>query len=174
MNENAVWYYPEPSEAAKRGSEGAGRVLEGRAKVGLAAGRSVSVQRPALKLVKMRRLHALGSPRGTASGGVMRFWSAAEQEDRLVLGDVLLHELQRRRVRVGVEHLVGQRRGHLGAQDVVDEQVRVVRTCVASFGIAIESKNSVAPPFGNQRLDRRRPLRLASSARARAMLMSPE
>ena len=47
-------------------------------------------------------------------------------------------------------------------------------TFFASFGIAIESKNSVAPPFGISASIAAGCFGFASSARARAMLMSPE
>nr|GEU28454.1 hypothetical protein [Tanacetum cinerariifolium] len=49
------------------------------------------------------------------------------QEHRLVAGDILAHELHAGRVRVGVKHLVGQARMHLGPHDVVDPQVGIVR-----------------------------------------------
>ena len=79
----------------------------------------------ALKFVKVR-LHAADVLRQAVGRGHRREVLRAE-EDRLVGSHVLVDELQRRLVRVGVEDLVRQRRVHLRTQDVVDEQVRVLR-----------------------------------------------
>ncbi len=63
-----------------------------------------------------------------------------------------LDELARFLVRVGVEHLVGDARMHLGAKDVVDELVRVARVrCIGRDHHGVEEQQAAG--LGQQRFD---------------------
>ena len=102
----------------------------GLASPGTEAGTTLARRRaqfPALKLVKMRVCTRRMSC-GRLSGAVIVARSCwARGRSTCCRPRPWLDELERFLVRVGVEDLVRQRRVHFRAQDVVDEQVRVLR-----------------------------------------------
>ena len=70
------------------------------------------------------------------------------REHRRVVRHLGLDELLRLRVRVRVEHLVRQRRVHLGPQDVVDELVRVAAGAARPSGSPSCRRTAAPPVFG--------------------------